>query len=92
MKRSEMVKEIAMLLGTMNTANVSDKILKAEADWLLMMIEKQGMLPPGYMKPIPVEEDGKQYPLIPGDFKYNGVWCTPGVNEWEPEQSEKPEE
>ena len=48
---------------------------------ILEALENVGMLPPGYMKPI---SGGP--PLIPGDFKNEqGVWCTPGVNEWEPE-------
>lgn len=55
-------------------------------DFLLDTIELQGMLPPGYLKPIPFESDGRQYPLVPGDFKNDaGIWCTPGINEWEPE-------
>lgn len=76
MKRSTMIKVIGLglkLTGNQYTDGGRD-------------LQDAGMLPPGYMKPIPFESDGKQYPLIPGDFKYNGVWCTPGVNEWEPEE------
>lgn len=44
------------------------------------------MAPPGYMKPIAFDKNGKQYPLIPGNFKdENGIWCIPGVREWEDE-------
>lgn len=59
---------------------------KQISDNLLTLMELSGMLPPGYMKPIPFESDGRQYPLIPGDFPNDQrIWCTPGVNEWEPE-------
>jgi ferritin-like protein len=55
------------------------------AEILVRKLEELGMEPPGYMKPIPFI-NGKQYPLIPGDFQNDaGIWCTPGVNEWEPE-------
>ena len=57
-------------------------------DGLLTFLEEKGMKPPGYLKPIPFY-DGKQYPLIPGDFKNeNDVWCTPGIQEWEDETKE----
>jgi hypothetical protein len=53
---------------------------------VLMTIENAGMLPPGYMKPLLRDNEGNQYPLVPGDFKNDqNVWCTPGVNEWEKE-------
>lgn len=53
---------------------------------ILKKIEDKGMAPPGYMKPIPFESDGQQYPLVPGDFKNDlNIWCTPGQQEWEPE-------
>lgn len=55
-------------------------------------LEKAGMLPPSYMKPIEFI-NGKQYPLIPGDFKNDkGIWCTPGQREWEPEESDTKDE
>lgn len=57
---------------------------------LLSVMEKAGMSPPGYMKPIPFDEVDIQYPLVPGDFKNEGgIWCTPGVQEWEPEDETK---
>ena len=58
-----------------------------EADHILFVLEKMGMKPPAYLKPIPFESDGKQYPLVPGDIKNNdGVWCTPGQFGWEDEE------
>lgn len=78
MKRSEMKEKIYNALYG----------LTMDSDWveqILSTVEELGMLPPGYMKPIPFV-NGKQYPLVPGDFKNDdGVWCTPGVQEWEPE-------
>ncbi len=56
------------------------------AHWVITYLEEMGMAPPGYMKPIPFEADGKQYPLIPGDFPNDkDIWCTPGVRQWEEE-------
>lgn len=81
MKRSEVIKLIESLF---EIAPNHDN--NANAENLLCHLEELGMLPPGYMKPIPFESDGKQYPLIPGDFRNNdNIWCTPGVNEWEKE-------
>lgn len=91
MKRSEMVEHIKHeLLDFFDIYGLtSDKakpyVLKCRTEGLLDMLEGFGMRPPRYMKPIPFESDGTQYPLVPGDFKENGVWCTPVVQEWEPE-------
>lgn len=53
---------------------------------ILEWIEQLGMLPPEGLIPILFEEDGKQYPLVPGDFKNNkNIWCTP-KNQWESEE------
>jgi hypothetical protein len=50
------------------------------------VLENVKMIPPPSLKPVPFEDDGKQYPLVPGDIKNeNGVWCTPGYHGWEPE-------
>lgn len=79
MKRSEMLEQIRMTLSGQFR----------EADWanqILTTVEVLGMLPPPWMKPLPIESDGYQYPLVPGDFKDdNGIWCTPGYHGWEPE-------
>jgi len=80
MKRSEMLKFIKGLLEIGR-----EYPLDTQAENLLCHLEEKGMLPPGYLKPIPFY-DGYQYPLIPGDFKNEkGLWCTPGVCEWESE-------
>lgn len=86
MKRSEVVSIIENIIETelIDYPN-SFPGNKTVAEIVLTELEKAGMLPPGYAKPIPICQDGKYYPLIPGDFKINGVWCTPGQNEWEPE-------
>ena len=85
MKRSEMLKIISNNLYD-TSLDSSEEQCKATADFILSIIEEQGMSPPGYMKPIPFESDGRQYPLVPGDFKNDeGIWCTPGIQEWEPE-------
>lgn len=83
MKRSEMIDKIRR--ETEENWDYEFSLSWIEADNLLKFIENLGMLPPEYMKPIPFHE-GKQYPLVPGDFKNDqGIWCTPGVTEWEPE-------
>lgn len=65
----------SMRSSIMETLPLAEKVLE--------VIEEAGMLPPGYLKPIPFES-GTQYPLIPGDFQNDmGIWCTPGINEWE---------
>ena len=76
MKRSEMLARLEEEFSTYETAeNIARRALS--------ICEEAGMLPPGYLKPISFE-NGKQYPLIPGDFlNVQGIWCTPGVNEWE---------
>ncbi len=86
MKRSEMVNKVAFLVAqSKGNLPVSSNDLFI-ASVILKELEKEGMKPPGYMKPIPFESDGNQYPLIPGDFKNDkGIWCTPGVQEWESE-------
>jgi hypothetical protein len=81
MKRGDMVREIKSIIATCGPTQPT--IVTAEQ--VLSRIEAIGMLPPGYPKPIPICQDGNYYPLIPGDFKIDGVWCTPGINEWEPE-------
>jgi hypothetical protein len=81
MKRSDIEKLIENIIDA-NIESSSEEM----ASIILYELLEAGMLPPGYMKPLPFESDGKQYPLIPGDFKNNlGVWCTPGINEWESE-------
>lgn len=86
MKRSEMIKLIARHISYARFVNANN-FDELHADHLLHEMEQAGMLPPGHMKPIPYASDGKQYPLIPGDFQNEkDVWCTPGVNEWEPEE------
>lgn len=81
MKRSEALEEIRKILAMNGKDNGYGELEKA----ILHHLEFLGMLPPGYMKPIEFFE-GKQYPLIPGDFKNEeGIWCTPGFREWEPE-------
>ena len=77
---------VKYLYNLLNTYTEVDRIELVSADEILEGLEHMGMQPPGYMKPIPFEDDGKQYPLVPGDFKNNnGIWCTPGVQEWEDE-------
>lgn len=95
MKRSEMIQRmVENWFGLFpdefpENNNVSEDIYNLtwnNMDKLLSTVEYYGMSPPGYMQPIPFELDGKQYPLIPGDFQNEkGIWCTPGVQEWEPE-------
>lgn len=81
MKRSEMLELISKLLD----AGIDDFPKADRAENLLCHLEQCCMLPPGHMKPLPFE-NGKQYPLVPGDFLNDeGIWCTPGINEWEPE-------
>jgi hypothetical protein len=47
MKRSEMVRDLASYVGTMTIDhNTTNEHTLKEADWLLKMIEKSGMLPP----------------------------------------------
>ena len=80
MKRSEMVERIQTLIAF----NMHNMPLDKLATGLLYCLEQMGMSPPGYMKPIPLDADGKQHPLVPGDFQNEaGVWCTPGQREWE---------
>lgn len=86
MKRSKMIDEICceLVANAPYHTDLDIPKLAVVAENILNWIEEKGMLPPGYMKPIPFEDDGKQYPLVPGDFKNkDGIWCTPGVNEWE---------
>lgn len=88
MKRSEMQNKIIKFIldNKQNFNEIDFSVAYSFSDEILFLLEKEGMNPPGYMKPIPFESDGKQYPLIPGDFKNDeGVWCTPGIQEWEPE-------
>lgn len=88
MKRSYMVKfmQDEWKKHVYNVASVEESGTYKACDNLLKQMEKAGMFPPGYMKPIPFESDGKQYPLVPGDFKNNdNIWCTPGIQEWEEE-------
>lgn len=82
MKRSEM---IDLIYEEYN--NLSGSLSKSSVEIILNIIEKAGMLPPAYMKPVKFESDGKQYPLVPGDFKNEqGIWCTPGHWGWESEE------
>lgn len=91
MKRSDMInfmyEEIKEALEARKYSNETDgRYWHRRMTSLLDMMEGFGMAPPGYMKPIPFESDGKQYPLVPGDFTNDvGIWCTPGVREWEKE-------
>lgn len=82
MKRSEAIKIVAdKLNGRQKPLDLQEEISE-----VLKEFELLGMLPPGYFKPIPFESDGKQYPLVPGDFKNKQeIWCTPEQHEWEPE-------
>lgn len=88
MKRNQMVDNIySSLTFFYSNKDYPEKLQRQIADYILDHIEDAGMLPPGYMKPIPFESNGKQYPLIPGDFKNEkDEWCTPGIHEWEPEE------
>jgi hypothetical protein len=88
MKRSDAIDSIVYHCLSWDGLDTCGVPAEEIANDILTHLEKLGMLPPGYCKPIPFESDGKQYPLIPGDFKINGVWCTPGRNEWEPEDNE----
>lgn len=73
MKRSKMVEIIRCQLDNYDEMTASN---------ILTQLEFMGMKPPGYMKPIPADET----PLIPGDIKNDaGIWCTPGIQQWEPE-------
>jgi len=84
MKRSEMVNLIAKAFEYARWVD-ADNMDHYHADHLLLELEQTGMLPPAWMKPIEIV-DGKQYPLVPGDFKDdNGIWCTPGYHGWETE-------
>lgn len=81
MKRSEAVGQMAgYLSGYHWYAEKHPSELLELAQHVITALEKFDFAPPGYMKPI------QGAPLIPGDFKNEeGVWCTPGVREWEPE-------
>ncbi len=84
-KRSELIVKMVRCWDTskgMGYTNIQ------AMDRVLEIAEENGMAPPGIMKPLPFDEEGRQYPLIPGDFKNEkGIWCTPGVQEWEDEDS-----
>ncbi len=81
MKRSKFIEKLSRELYMFHhPINDYDEI----AEVFLEFAENEGMLPPGYNKPLPFYE-GSQYPLVPGDFLINGIWCTPGQYEWEPE-------
>lgn len=87
MKRSEMVLKLTKAYSIRHVM-VEGRYITPQVfmDEILQYIEDLGMAPTGYMKPIPIESNGKQYPLVPGDFQNDkGIWCTPGVQEWEPE-------
>lgn len=83
MKRYDAVKMIEHLIEH-NKHNFHKENETFEvANIILYCLENGGMSPPGYLKPIPFIE-GKQYPLVPGDFqREDGIWCIPGVQEWE---------
>tara|TARA_R110000868_G_scaffold66014_14_gene197074 strand:- start:4817 stop:5104 length:288 start_codon:yes stop_codon:yes gene_type:complete len=95
MKRSQMVEYIAEALLELYGGDEAEREEAREASKMhrlktahiaLKAAEKNYMEPPGHMKPIPFESNGKQYPLVPGDFKNDaGIWCTPGQREWESE-------
>lgn len=86
MKRRHMIMDIASeLILQLIEYHIDLDYGKAQevADKILTRQEKEGMLPPGYLKPIPFI-NGKQYPLIPGDFQnQQGIWCHPDQHEWE---------
>lgn len=85
MKRSEMLNIIQTYIKCFEAYQeipIEEKALR-----LLNRLECEGMKPPEYMKPIPFI-NGIQYPLVPGDFiNKEGIWCTPGQQEWEPEDN-----
>jgi len=89
MKRSDIIKIIIDSFNmpiTIISTDSEKTIQQKRAEAILKSLEDSGMLPPGYMKPIPFEDNGEQYPLVPGDFKNeDDIWCTPGVNEWKKE-------
>lgn len=89
MKRSYMIKIIRQkLIGTAITGPPINVLSPEFPEQILMFMEHLGMQPPVRMKPIPFESNGKQYPLIPGDFKNEeGIYCTPGSFGWEPEDN-----
>ena len=75
MKRSEMIQTIATELCHPHTSFMAwDKCLHL-AEVILKRIEKEGMKPPSYMKPVVVELEDKQY------------LYTPSQNEWERENN-----
>lgn len=80
MKRSEMLSSIRnRLLGT----EINHEMFEHQ---ILDVVEELGMIPPSSWKLVPFETDGKQYPLVPGDFKLDdGKWYTPGLHGWESE-------
>ena len=81
MKRSEMLRDIAAIIFWNRRSIASNSDL---AKAILDGIEKRGMKPPEYLKPIEYFEE-KQYPLVPGDIqRSDGQWATPAA-EWEPE-------
>lgn len=87
MKRSDAIKKLMTKVVSpfevIRKENYDSGEYERRAERLLEFIEKElGMKPPGYMKPIPADER----PLVPGDIKNDaGVWCTPGIQQWEPE-------
>lgn len=57
-----------------------------EGETVLNFLEKQGMAPPETFVLVPIESDGNQYPLVPGDFKLeDGLWYTPQQRVWDKE-------
>lgn len=84
MKRSEFLEQLEEKL--IDKWGYDMNLTPAQLYTIIKLCEDLGMLPPAWMKPIPFH-DGKQYPLVPGDFKNDeGIWCTPGYHGWEDER------
>ena len=66
MKRSDMV---LLIMDTLRNYVTTTRDLEVASRKVLKRMEDAGISPPGYMKPIPCDNYGRQYPLVPGDFQ-----------------------
>lgn len=80
MKRSEMVNVIREFVATVEY-DYDCYMTPKDCDELLAVIQKAGMIPPPSKKYLAEGES----PLIPGDFKDENGWFTPGLHGWEQE-------
>lgn len=84
MKRSDMIKHLATIIW--ESQGEFGEPSERQAKYVLDKIEQLGTAPPETWVLVPIESDGRQYPLVPGDFKLdNGLWYTPQQRVWDKE-------